>query len=135
MAIATSADGSFTINSSTGVVRNASIELNRDALETTDLGDDQRKYTYGLLSGSGTATFLFDASTNLDSSVFDTVVAGSDSDVTITMTLDSGGTNERITGDAIITGVGTSMTVGDITSVNCSFSLNGTTTVKRPGQA
>ena len=57
----TGANGSFTINGYTGVVRNATVDISRDALETTNLGNYSRTYTPGLIGATGNATFIYEA--------------------------------------------------------------------------
>lgn len=71
MAILTGNDGSIKLSTAVGgavnstalaAVRNFSIELTRDTIETTTMGVDVRTYLNGLSSWSGSADIYFDSS-------------------------------------------------------------------------
>lgn len=119
----TGANGSFTINGYTGVVRNATVDISRDALETTNLGDYSRTYTPGLIGATGSATFIYESEvkTNLIANVLDTSTAR-DTPVSVVLTV---GTGQTLSGNVLITQVGTSVSVGDVTSTNVAFQFTG----------
>jgi hypothetical protein len=119
----TGANGSFTINGYTGVVRNATVDISRDALETTNLGDYSRTYTPGLIGATGNATFIYESEvkSNLIANVLNTTTAR-DTPVAVTLTV---GTGQTIAGNVFITQVGTSVSVGDVTSTNVAFQFTG----------
>jgi hypothetical protein len=119
----TGANGSFTINGYTGVVRNATVDISRDALETTNLGDYSRTYTPGLVGATGNATFIYEAEikSNLIANVLNTTTAR-DTPVAVTLTV---GTGQTLAGNVFITQVGTSVSVGDVTSTNVAFQFTG----------
>lgn len=119
----TGANGSFTINGYTGVVRNATVDISRDALETTNLGDYSRTYTPGLIGATGNATFIYEAEikSNLIANVLSTTAAR-DTPVAVTLTV---GTGQTLVGSVFITQVGTSVSVGDVTSTNVAFQFTG----------
>jgi hypothetical protein len=83
----TSTTGNFAITGldSTVVVRDASIDISRDTLETTNLGESSRAYVTGLRGASGSATLLY------ENSLLDDVYAkiNTDSQGSITATLDA----------------------------------------------
>ena len=60
----TSTTGSFAITGldSTVIVRNANVDISRDTLETTNLGESSRAYVTGLRGTSGSATLLYENS-------------------------------------------------------------------------
>ena len=65
----TEADGSITETvtwTQVAHVRNWSITVTRDVLETTGLGDGDRTYVQGLRGATGTATILYDDEVNED---------------------------------------------------------------------
>ena len=63
MATLTGNDGAVTIGSTPiAAVRNFSVELTRDTIETTTMGVDVRTYLNGLSSFSGSADIYFDPS-------------------------------------------------------------------------
>ena len=119
----TGANGSFTINGYTGVVRNATVDISRDALETTNLGDYSRTYTPGLIGATGSATFIYESEvkSNLIANVLNTTTAR-DTPVAVTLTV---GTGQALAGSVFITQVGTSVSVGDVTSTNVAFQFTG----------
>jgi hypothetical protein len=119
----TGANGSFVINGYTGVVRNATVDISRDALETTNLGNYSRTYTPGLIGATGSATFIYEAEikSNLIANVLNTTTAR-DTPVAVTLTV---GTGQTLAGDVFITQVGTSVSVGDVTSTNVAFQFTG----------
>lgn len=119
----TGANGSFAINGYTGVVRNATVDISRDALETTNLGDYSRTYTPGLIGATGSATFIYESEikSNLIANVLNTTTAR-DTPVAVTLTV---GTGQTLAGNVFITQVGTSVSVGDVTSTNVAFQFTG----------
>jgi hypothetical protein len=119
----TGANGSFTINGYTGVVRNATVDISRDALETTNLGDYSRTYTPGLIGATGNATFIYEAEIkgNLIANVLNTA-SSRETPIAVTLTI---GTGQTLAGSVFITQVGTSVSVGDVTSTNVAFQFTG----------
>jgi hypothetical protein len=122
----TSTTGSFAITglNSTVVVRDASIDISRDTLETTNLGESSRAYVTGLRGASGSATLLYENS--LLDDVYAKINTDSQSSITATLTLTTGKT---ISGSVLITSVGSTVTVGDVTSTNVAFTFTGDLTI------
>jgi hypothetical protein len=119
----TGANGSFTINGYTGVVRNATVDISRDALETTNLGSYSRTYTPGLIGATGNATFIYETEikSNLIANVLNTA-SSRETPIAVTLTI---GTGQALAGSVFITQVGTSVSVGDVTSTNVAFQFTG----------
>jgi hypothetical protein len=119
----TSVNGGFTIGDYTGVVRDASVEISRDVLETTDLGVSSRTFTPGLIGANGSATFIYEAAvkTNIINNVLNEE-SSRDTPITVTLTI---GTGQTITGNIFITQVGTTVSVGDATRTNVAFQFTG----------
>ena len=119
----TGANGSFAINGYTGVVRNATVDISRDALETTNLGDYSRTYTPGLIGATGSSTFIYESEvkSNLIANVLNTTTAR-DTPVAVRLTV---GTGQTLAGNVFITQVCTSVSVGDVTSTNVAFQFTG----------
>ena len=122
----TSTTGNFSITGldSTVVVRDASVDISRDTLETTNLGDSSRTYVTGLRGASGSATLLYENS--LLDDVYSKINTDSQGSITATLTLTTG---KQISGDVLITSVGSTVTVGDITSTNVAFTFTGDLTI------
>ena len=122
----TSTTGNFEITglASTVVVRDASIDISRDTLETTNLGDSSRAYVTGLRGASGSATLLYENS--LLDAVYAKINTDSQGSIAATLTLTTGKT---ISGIVLITSVGSTATVGDVTSTNVAFQFTGNLTI------
>ena len=122
----TSTTGSFAITglNSTVVVRNASIDISRDTLETTNLGESSRAYVEGLRGATGSATLLYENS--LLDDVYAKINTDSQGSIIATLTLTTGKT---ISGSVLITNVGSTVTVGDVTSTNVAFTFTGDLTI------
>ena len=122
----TSTTGNFEITglASTVVVRDASIDISRDTLETTNLGESSRTYVTGLRGATGSATLLYENS--LLDDVYAKINTDSQSAITATLTLTTGKT---ISGSVLITSVGSTVTVGDVTSTNVAFTFTGNLTI------
>lgn len=122
----TSTTGNFAITglNSTVVVRDASINISRDTLETTNLGESSRAYVAGLRGATGSATLLYENS--LLDDVYAKINTDSQGTITATLTLTTGKT---ISGSVLITSVGSTVTVGDVTSTNVAFTFTGDLTI------
>jgi hypothetical protein len=122
----TSTTGNFAITGldSTVVVRDASIDISRDTLETTNLGESSRVYATGLRGASGSATLLYENS--LLDDVYAKINTDSQGSITATLTLTTGKT---ISGSVLITSVGSTVTVGDVTSTDVAFTFTGDLTI------
>ena len=122
----TSTTGNFSITGldSTVVVRDASVDISRDTLETTKLGDSSRTYVTGLRGASGSATLLYENS--LLDDVYAKINTDSQGAITATLTLTTGKT---ISGSVLITSVCSTVTVGDVTSTNVAFTFTGDLTI------
>jgi hypothetical protein len=122
----TSTTGNFAITGldSTVVVRDASIDISRDTLETTNLGESSRVYATGLRGASGSATLLYENS--LLDDVYAKINTDSQGSITATLTLTTGKT---ISGSVLITNVGSTVTVGDVTSTDVAFTFTGDLTI------
>ena len=118
----TSTTGSFAITglNSTVVVRDATVDISRDTLETTNLGESSRAYVEGLRGATGSATLLYENS--LLDDVYAKINTDSQGSITATLTLTTGKT---ISGSVLITSVGSTVTVGDVTSTNVAFKFTG----------
>ena len=122
----TSTSGNFSIGglNQAVVVRDASVEISRDTLETTNLGESSRAYITGLRGATGSATLLYENS--LLDDVYAKINADPQPNMTATLTLTTGKT---IFGNVLITSVGSTVTVGDVTSTNVAFTFTGDLTI------
>ena len=110
------------------------LDITKDVLETTDHGDDFRNYTGGLISGTGTVELQYtqEAASAKSSELINDILVASDTEAEsanaqFKLYLDTSGT-KGFTFDAIITSASFGTTVGDLTTVSCSFQTCGNIT-------
>jgi hypothetical protein len=132
MATLTGNNGAISINGiAVLAVRNFSIEMTADTVETTTMGTDVRTYLSGLSSFSGSADVYFDASdydTN-EASFNPTagLVGASGVSGKFYVELDASGTNvdKAFTGTIIVTGYTVNATMEGMVEASISFQGSG----------
>ena len=106
-------------------VRDVSLTIVRDALETTGIGQKDRTYAYGVRGTTGTGTLLYDSANPATTATMNRLLNDSESTDTIAMVLDTSVSEGTLTGDALITQAGVEVSVGSVVSVPISFSFSG----------
>jgi predicted secreted protein len=106
-------------------VRDITLNFNRDALETTGIGETDRTYAYGIRGTSGSGTLLYDSTDSGTQEVLNHILNDSETLSGVKIVLDTGNANGTITGNALITATGASVSVGDLITVPISFSMSG----------
>lgn len=106
-------------------VRDVTLDINRDALETTGIGEKDRTYAYGIRGTSGSGTLLYDPSDSGTAAIINQVLSETEALSTIQLQLDTGSTAGTISGPVLITATGTSVSVGDLITVPISFTISG----------
>jgi len=104
--------------------RDYSLEISRDALETTSLGDPARTYTSGIRGATGSATILYDRddinTRNLLNSIMD-----DEADLqSMSFVLDVAN-GQAMNAQAVITSVSTPVSVGDVVACSVNFQISG----------
>jgi hypothetical protein len=127
----TGKDGSLSIAGTTQVkVTNWSLQADLEMLETTTLGDNDRSYTPGIRSYSGSATLLYyeDAAARNDAAtqVKRVISTGAPSTSPIAFVLALG--SKTITINAFITSASYGVNVGEVVSAQISFQGTGAVT-------
>jgi hypothetical protein len=132
MAVKTSATAllKFKVSSSAAYstiakVRDVKLDINRDALETTGIGQRDRTYAYGIRSTSGSGTLLYDPADTGTADLMNQILSDTDTLSGLQLVLDTASTDGTISGDALITAAGPSVSVGDLVSVPISFTISG----------
>lgn len=137
MAILTGNNGRVLIDNAAGTptavaaVRNFSVEITRDTIETTTMGVDVRTYLNGLSSWSGSADVYFDpvnytGGASVIAALNPTVGKVGDSTVTVELYLnDSAG---KFAGEAIITGFTVNSSMDGMVEASISFQGSGACT-------
>lgn len=108
-----------------GKVRDVTLNFNRDALETTGIGQRDRTYAYGIRGTSGSGTLIYDATDSGTREVLNHVLADTETLSGIKLVPDTSESTGTITGDALITATGTAVSVGDLITVPISFTISG----------
>ena len=103
--------------------RNFSIDISRDALETTGVGDSDRTYAPGVRGTTGSATIIYESSdtptVNLLNNIF-----SSTPEEELSVSLNTLA-NKTLNCQIFVTQVGTPVSVGEITACNISFQVTG----------
>jgi predicted secreted protein len=138
MAIITGNDGKIKLSKTAGgaidttqvaAVRNFSIELKRDTIETTSMGKDVREYINGLSSWSGSADIYFDSAStsgHLDYFPILNPTSGSVGATTASVELYVGPSNSgKFAGYIIITGFSIKSSMDGMVEASISFQGSG----------
>lgn len=125
MAVLTGNSASISFNGTTvGKCRSFSLDVSKDALETTVLGDTDRTYVEGLRGATGSTTLLYDptdvASVAFLESIFSTGTAA------IVLDFDTtSGSGGDFSCNAIVTQVSSPVSVGEVTACSINFQVSG----------
>ena len=129
MAVMTGTNGALRENGATICrVRNWNVNITRDALDVTCLGEEWRAYVAGLKGATGSATLIYDpqesAAVALLNSVFTAGESGGADVEFVLSTADS----KRLAAKAFVTSVSPSVSVGEVSTCDVQFQINGAIT-------
>ena len=114
-------------------VRNFSIEITRDTIETTSMGKDVRTYVGGLSSFSGSADVYFDTTPATIAALNPTSGTVGSDPITLEVYLDAGeagtGTSTKFAGEIIVTGFSVSSSMDGLVEASISFQGSGSSGV------
>lgn len=135
MAILTGNNGVVKLDASLGgavatiaAVRNFSVELTRDTIETTTMGVDVRTYLTGLSSWSGSADIYFDPAASTGTIATHAVLNPTSGTVglgTLTVELYLADTAGKFSGEVIITGFTVNSSMDGMVEASISFQGSG----------
>lgn len=126
MAVLTGKNGSLRWNGATvGRVRSWSVSVNKDPLETTNLGVNDRTYVPGLRGSTGTADLMYDPTESQAISLLNSIF-GDDSTAnnSVSFVLDTAA-GKNLSCTAFITSISPSVSVGEIQVCSVSFQVTG----------
>ena len=106
-------------------VRDVRLDIARDALETTGIGQADRTYAYGIRGTSGSGTLLYDPEDIGTADLMNQILSENDTLSGVQLVLDTSTAAGTLSGDALITAVGPGVAVGDLVSVPISFTISG----------
>ena len=111
-------------------VRNWSLSITKDTMETTVNGDTSKTFIGGLISGEGSAELIYDPSGNSDYQAFidDVLVTGDAGDALFELFPDSAQSAKKIGFSGIITSAEYGATLGEVQIINISFITSGAIT-------
>ncbi len=138
MAILTGNNGVVKLDASVGgavatiaAVRNFSVELTRDTIETTTMGVDVRTYLNGLSSFSGSADIYFDPAASTGTIATHAVLnptSGTVGQGTLTVELFLADAAGKFSGEVIITGFTVNSSMDGMVEASISFQGSGACT-------
>jgi predicted secreted protein len=138
MAILTGNNGVVKLDASVGgsvatiaAVRNFSIELTRDTIETTTMGVDVRTYLTGLSSWSGSADIYFDPAASTGTIATHAVLnptQGTVGSATLSVELYLADTAGKFSGEVIVTGFTVNSSMDGMVEASISFQGSGACT-------
>lgn len=135
MAILTGNNGVLKLDATVGgavatiaAVRNFSIELTRDTIENTTMGQDTRSYVTGLSTWSGSADIYYDSAASTGHLAVHTVLnptSGTVGSSTLTFEGYLADTAGKFSGEVIITGFTVNSSMDGMVEASISFQGSG----------
>lgn len=111
-------------NTKIAKIRDISLDITRNALDTTALGDLDETSVYGVRSTSGSGTLLYDPADATAVDLMGTILSddfvASDS---LTVVLDTAN-NKTISGTVLLTSTQVGVSTGEVISVPVQFKVN-----------
>jgi hypothetical protein len=125
MSVQTGADGQLKYNNRTvAKVRDWSLSVSKDALESTCLGEFDRSYVQGLRGTTGSATVLYDPTDSASREMLGSIFRNDETNSQVDFVLSQSG-NREFSCSAFITSVSPSVSVGAATACSVSFQVTG----------
>jgi hypothetical protein len=111
-------------NTKIAKIRDISMDVSRNPLDTTALGDFDESSVYGVRSTTGSGTLMYDpadaTTVSLMNSIFSNTTEATDS---LTMVLDTAN-GKQISGSVLLTQLQAGVSVGDVIAVPVQFKVN-----------
>lgn len=125
MAVLTSAHASLMYKGVlVGRVRNFSVNITRDALSTTQLGDWNQTYTNGLRGATASGTLLYDPAETQMIEMMTGIFSDSGTPDAVIVKMDTTG-NKSISFNAFITSMGASVSFGEASACSIELQITG----------
>jgi hypothetical protein len=122
--ILTGRDGQLKIDGGAIVkCRRFSIDINRDALETTALNEDDRNYVAGLRGAVASATVIYKTDDTPTVALFESIYTSTSkvvAEFNFSLSL-----NKKMSYDVLVTQVGTPVATGEVTVTNITMQMTG----------
>jgi len=106
-------------------IRDITLNISRELLDETGIGDKDKTFTYGTRNTSGSGTLLYDSADSATKSLMNTILSDSSELSTLTIVLDDSSTVGTIEGSVALSQVGITVSTGQLVSVPISFQISG----------
>lgn len=106
-------------------VLNASINKNRDTLQTTGIGDMDDTYAYGKRNTSGSATLLYKTDDLATTQIMNRILFDGETPDNLSLILRTGQSQGTISGSVLISSQSESISTGENTTVSINFVISG----------
>lgn len=111
-------------NTKIAKIRDISLDIARNPLDTTALGDFDESSVYGVRSTSGSGTLMYDPADATTVSVMNTILDNKlEASDSLTMILDSAN-GKQISGSVLLTSLQAGVSVGEAIAVPVQFKIN-----------
>jgi hypothetical protein len=125
MAVLTGANGALTYKGdSVARCRGWSVDIARDALETTCLGVFDREFIAGLRGSSGQTTILYDPTDTIAVGLLNSIFDNDPSPSSVGLILNTR-TQQTLSCQVLLTSVGTPMETGQAVACTVAFQVTG----------
>jgi hypothetical protein len=105
-------------------VRDVRLEIRKDALETTVIGDTDRSYVAGIRATSGSGTLVYRSTDTLGRTLLNQILNGDQKDGKLTLNADN--TAGRFSNlEIVLTAVGMEVSAGDLVACSFDFQVSG----------
>jgi hypothetical protein len=105
--------------------RDISLDISKDALESTTLGVKNRTYVPGLRSATGSCTLMFDANDEVSETFLNTITGNNSLNPDGAITLNFAPNGGRFILDIIMTSVGITAAADSLITVSVNFQVTG----------
>lgn len=106
-------------------VLNASINKNRDTLQTTGIGDLDDTYAYGKRNTSGSATLFYKTDDLATTELMNRILQDGETPDNLSLVLRTGQSQGTISGSVLISSQSESVSTGENTTVSVNFVISG----------
>ena len=125
MAVLTGADGKVVVNGAQIMkARDYTINLAKDALETSTLGVYDRTYVEGLRGATGSMTILYDPTESTAVNLLQSILNSDGTSQTVDFVFTSQD-NKKLVYSGFITSVSQSVSTGAVQAASCNFQISG----------
>ena len=126
MAVLTGADGKVMVGGSQIMkCRDYTINISKDALETSTLGDKDRNYVEGLRGATGSMTILYDPDPDGPANDFLQSILTTDGTSQKVDFVFTSQDNKKLVYSGFITSVSQSVSTGAVQAASCNFQISG----------